>query len=230
MTKVRTVEWKRGRVVMLDQRLLPNREVYRLYRDANDVILAIKELVVRGAPAIGVAAAMGLALGARSLSSDRFARDFEKLSRALRRCPSDGGQPLLGDRAHAPGGARERAASRRHPANLARARGALHLRGGPRRQSPALACTAPPCCRASAPCSRTATPAASRRPGIGTALGVIVAARDAGKKISVFADETRPILQGARLTAWELRRERIPVTVITDNMAGHFMQRARSTP
>ena len=83
MTKVRTVEWKRGRVVMLDQRLLPNREVYRLYRDASDVIQAIKDLVVRGAPAIGVAAAMGLALGARSLSADRFGRDFEKLCRAF---------------------------------------------------------------------------------------------------------------------------------------------------
>src|SRR5690606_3974836 len=81
MKRVRTVEWKNGRVVMLDQRLLPNREIYRIYKDPNDVIRAIKEMVVRGAPAIGVAAGMGLALGAQVIASDRFDRDFEKLCR-----------------------------------------------------------------------------------------------------------------------------------------------------
>src|SRR5262249_8536233 len=81
--RVRTVEWKSGRVVMLDQRLLPNREVYPVYSEAEEVMQAIKEMVVRGAPAIGVAAAMGIALGARSLSADRFVRDFERLCRAF---------------------------------------------------------------------------------------------------------------------------------------------------
>ena len=211
---------------MLDQRLLPNREVYRLYRDSADVIRAIKELVVRGAPAIGVAAAMGLALGARTLSADRFSRDFEKLCRAfaaarptavnlfwaierMRRVvrenaqrPVDTLRTLL-----------EREALTIYEEDLDANRrlsehGAALL---PRKGTILTHCNAGGLATA----------------GIGTALGVIVAARDAGKKLSVFADETRPVLQGARLTAWELRRERIPVTVITDNMAGHFMQRGK---
>src|SRR4030095_13004998 len=81
MKRVHTVEWKSGRVVMIDQRLLPNREIYRIYKDPEDVIRAIKEMVVRGAPAIGVAAAMGLALGANVLPADRFGREFERLCR-----------------------------------------------------------------------------------------------------------------------------------------------------
>ena len=211
---------------MLDQRLLPNREVYRLYRDSADVIRAIKELVVRGAPAIGVAAAMGLALGARTLSADKFSRDFEKLCRAfaaarptavnlfwaierMRRVvrenaqrPVDTLRTLL-----------EREALSIYQEDLDANRrlsefGAALL---PRKGTVLTHCNAGGLATA----------------GIGTALGVIVAARDAGKKISVFADETRPVLQGARLTAWELRRERIPVTVITDNMAGHFLQRGK---
>ena len=211
---------------MLDQRLLPNREVYRLYRDSADVIRAIKELVVRGAPAIGVAAAMGLALGARTLSTDRFSRDFEKLCRAfaaarptavnlfwaierMRRVvrenaqrPVDTLRTLL-----------EREALTIYEEDLDANRrlsehGAALL---PRKGTILTHCNAGGLATA----------------GIGAALGVIVAARDAGKKLSVFADETRPVLQGARLTAWELRRERIPVTVITDNMAGHFMQRGK---
>ena len=81
MKKVRTVEWKKDRVVMLDQTLLPNREVYRIYKDPLDVVRAIRELVIRGAPAIGVAAAMGLALGAQKIGAKRFPQDFEKLCR-----------------------------------------------------------------------------------------------------------------------------------------------------
>src|SRR5262245_14078978 len=81
MKKVRTVEWKSGRVVMIDQRLLPNREIYRIYKDPADVIRAIKELLVRGGPAIGVAAAVGVALGANVLPADRFGREFERLCR-----------------------------------------------------------------------------------------------------------------------------------------------------
>ena len=224
--KVRTVEWKAGRVVMLDQRLLPNREVYRLYSDATEVMRAIKEMVVRGAPAIGVAAGMGIALGARSLPRERFGREFEKLCRAfaatrptavnlfwaierMRRVarenlhrPLDSLLPIL-----------EREAIAIYEEDLKANRrlsefGAALL---PKKGTVLTHCNAGGLATA----------------GVGTALGVICAARDAGKKIAVFADETRPVLQGARLTAWELRREKIPVTVITDGMAGHFMKLGR---
>src|SRR4029450_4978138 len=79
--RVHTVEWKSGRVVMIDQRLLPNREIYRIYKDPEDVIQAFQGVVAPGAPAIGVAAAMGLALGANVLPADRFGREFERLCR-----------------------------------------------------------------------------------------------------------------------------------------------------
>jgi methylthioribose-1-phosphate isomerase len=224
MKRVRTVEWKRDRVVMLDQRLLPNREVYRLYKDPEDVIRAIKELVVRGAPAIGVAAAMGLALGARSLPEERFAKDFEKLCRAfaaarptavnlfwaiermrrLVRENSDRSVETIRTMLE-----REALAIHREDIEANRRLSEFGAELLPDRGSVLTHCNA----------GGLATG------GIGTALGVILAARESGKKLSVFADETRPVLQGARLTAWELRKARVPVTVITDNMAGHFMQR-----
>lgn len=226
MKKVRTVEWKNGRVVMLDQRLLPNREVYRIYKDPKDVIAAIRDLVVRGAPAIGVSAAMGLALGAQRLPADRFAKEFEKLCRAF-------------------------AAARPTAVNLFWA--IERMRSLVRQNDQLSVDTLRKMLEAEALAVYREDLDANRRlsefggellpakgtilthcnagglatAGIGTALGVILAARDSGKKVSVFADETRPVLQGARLTAWELKKARVPVTVITDNMAGHFMQQGK---
>jgi methylthioribose-1-phosphate isomerase len=183
-------------------------------------------MVIRGAPAIGVAAGMGLALGARRLSGDRFARDFEKLCRGfaatrptavnlfwaierMRRVVQENiSRPVETVRMLL-----EREALAIHREDLAANRqlaenGAALL---PQSGTILTHCNA----------GGLATG------GIGTALGVIVAARDAGKQIAVYADETRPVLQGARLTAWELRRARIPVTVITDGMAGYFMQQGK---
>lgn len=226
MKKVRTVEWKNGKVVMLDQRLLPNREVYRIYKDPKEVIDAIRTLVIRGAPAIGVAAAMGLAMGARRLPPKRFAKEFERLCRSF-------------------------AAARPTAVNLF---WAIERMQGVVRANPELSPeTVCELLEAEAVAVYREDLESNRRlsefggellpsegtilthcnagglatAGIGTALGVIQAARDAGKKLSVFADETRPVLQGARLTAWELKRARVPVTVITDNMAGHFMAQGK---
>jgi methylthioribose-1-phosphate isomerase len=223
---VRTIEWRNGSVVMIDQRLLPTREVYRVYRDHREVARAIKDMVIRGAPAIGVAAAMGIALGMRTARGRDLERTFEGLCRTF-------------------------AATRPTAVNLfwaiERMRGVFRTRRG----GPATALRA--ALEAEAVAIHDEDVAANRRmgglgatlladgatvlthcnagalatAGFGTALGVIYAAREAGKRVEVIACETRPFLQGARLTAWELKRQRVPVTLVTDGMAAHMMQRGR---
>ncbi len=221
---IRTIEWRRGRVVMLDQRLLPEREVYRVYDDFRGVAQAIRDMVIRGAPAIGVAAAMGAALGARRLPDRRFAAGFERICRTLvaarptavnlawavermrRVCREHWGEPLGRLR-----GRLEREALAIHDEDVAVNR-ALGRHGAPLLPDEGTVLTY---------CNAGALATA----GYGTALGVIRRAREVGKRISVIACETRPFLQGSRLTAWELNRDRIPCTLVTDNMVGHLMQR-----
>jgi methylthioribose-1-phosphate isomerase len=222
---VRTIEWRNGRVVMLDQRLLPTREVYRVYGDHREVVRAIKDMVIRGAPAIGVAAAMGIALGARTLRGDRV-RDFDRLCRAfaaarptavnlfwaierMRRVfarnqhrPPDTLRMLL-----------EREALAIHDEDIAVNR-SLGRHGAALLEDGSTVLTH---------CNAGALATA----GYGTALGIVRAAIESGKRIQVIACETRPFLQGARLTTWELKKDRIPVTLITDSMAGYMMQRGR---
>src|SRR5579875_3341327 len=222
---VRTIEWREGCVVMLDQRLLPTREVYRVYRDHREVARAIKDMVIRGAPAIGVAAAMGIALGARSLKpGGDLAREFDRLCRTfaatrptavnlfwaidrMRRVfvrnqhrSLDTLRTLL-----------EREALAVHDEDVATNR-RLGAHGATLLEDGATVLTH---------CNAGALATA----GYGTALGVIRAAREAGKRIQVIACETRPFLQGARLTAWGRKKDRIPVTLITNNMSGYLMQR-----
>jgi methylthioribose-1-phosphate isomerase len=220
-----TIRWEGDAVVLIDQRVLPTREEYVRCRDAAAVADAIRDMVVRGAPAIGVTAAMGVALGlkqsrapdARALRAelealgallgatrptavnlfwaiDRMKRKFEEL------LPE-------GLEAIRAGMEKEALAIHREDVEMCRrmgAHGAKLLEDG---------------ARILTHCNAGALATA----GYGTALGMMRAAVEAGKKISVFSDETRPFLQGARLTAWELMKDGIPVTLITDNMAGHLM-------
>jgi len=211
---------------MIDQRLLPNREVIRIYRDYRTVAQAIRTMVIRGAPAIGVAAAMGAALGFKGYAGKRAQARFEVVAKTLkatrptavnlvwalermRRVLEENlelGTPALFRRMRAE-------AIAIHDEDIAANR-ALGKQGAVLIGKTATVLTH---------CNAGALATA----GYGTALGVIRAARDAGKKIDVFADETRPFLQGARLTAWELHKDHIPVTVIADNMAGSLLGSGR---
>ncbi|MGH7787446.1 MAG: S-methyl-5-thioribose-1-phosphate isomerase [Candidatus Binatia bacterium] len=221
---IRPVEWRNGAVVLLDQRLLPMQEVYRVYRDHRDVARAIKDMVVRGAPAIGVCAAMGIALGMAQAPDGDGPRAFERISRRFAATrPTAVNLFWAIERMR---GAFERARGRSpevmreilrqeaitiYHEDIANNR-ALGKFGATLLKPRSVVLTH---------CNAGALATA----GYGTALGVIRAAHEAGKQISVVATETRPFLQGARLTAWELKKDRIPVTLITDSMVGHFMRR-----
>jgi len=219
-----TIEWQDGAVVMLDQRLLPNREIYRTYRDYRGVARAIKDMVIRGAPAIGVAAAMGIALGARQLKKIDKPAEFERLCQVFAATRPTAVnlfwaiERMRGvynrTRAHGRNALCERLegeALKVHDEDIT-----ANRRMG-RHGATLIAKGATVLTHCNAGALATA--------GYGTALGVIRAAWEQGKKISVFVPETRPFLQGARLTAWELIKLGIPATLITDNMVGHFMQK-----
>ncbi len=219
---IRTVEWRNGTVVMIDQRLLPTREVYRVYRTYQEVAQAIKDMVVRGAPAIGVAAALGIALGMRHARGNA-ARAFERICRAMAATrPTAVNLFWAIDRMRAAfARLQDRPLGDIRTALLEEAL-AIHREDIAANQSLGAhgAALLPDEARVLTHCNAGALATA----GYGTALGVVRAARAAGNPISVLATETRPFLQGARLTAWELLKDRIPATLITDNMAGHFMR------
>jgi len=219
---IRTVEWRQGTVVMIDQRLLPTREVYRVYRDAGAVARAIKTMVVRGAPAIGVAAAFGIALGMVRSRGD-LERTFKRLCAMFAAT-----RPTAVNLFWAIERMQRAFGQVRHqgPAEIRRALVdealAMHREdiAANRRLGKHGAALVPRAATVLTHCNAGALATA----GYGTALGVVRAAQEAGKQISVIATETRPFLQGARLTAWELKKEHIPATLITDSMVGHFMR------
>ncbi|HEY6126719.1 MAG TPA: S-methyl-5-thioribose-1-phosphate isomerase [Candidatus Acidoferrum sp.] len=222
------IEWTDRGVVMLDQRRLPIEEISSTYTNYQDVAKAIREMVIRGAPAIGVAAAMGVAIGvqnspAKSLSElraefpvivDTLAKTrptavdlFWALDRMNRRFMEISAQTSdLAEIKHA----------------LVEEAKTVHLEK--RATDEAIgrfgAEFMPQHGRVMTQCNAGALATA----GIGTALGVIQIAIQQGKKLHVLVPETRPYLQGARLTAWELQRSNIPLTLITDNMVGHFLK------
>ncbi len=204
-SNVETMRWKGDRLELLDQRRLPEETVYVTCRTAAETAEAIREMVVRGAPAIGCAAAFGIVLDATRGAN---------LAEA---------QKVL-------------AASRPTAVNLFWALDRMKGVADPEAQALAIFAEDLDACRTMGANGAALIPDGARimthcnagalaTAGHGTALGVIRSARDQGKKISVIANETRPYLQGARLTAWEMVQESIPVTLISDNMAGHLMSR-----
>jgi methylthioribose-1-phosphate isomerase len=217
---VETIEWTGGGVVLIDQTRLPREQVFVTCRNYREVADAIRSMVVRGAPAIGVAAAMGVALGVQE------GADFETVCATLA-----GTRPTAVNlfwaiermrRAQAAlNGAprQELVRSMIHEAQQIRLEDIAVCRAIGRHGAPLV----PDGKTVLTHCNAGALATA----GYGTALGVIRAAVEAGKRIDVFADETRPFLQGARLTAWELQQDSIPTTLITDNMAGHFLHSGR---
>jgi methylthioribose-1-phosphate isomerase len=221
---VKTIEWTPNGVVMIDQTRLPREEVFVTCTDYRQVADAIRTMIIRGAPAIGVAAAMGVAIGVEK--SDDPEAEFDEICSTI-------------------------AATRPTAVNLFWAIGRMK-RVYAEVQGQALAWVRERLIREAqqmyiediaineaigrngaglVPDGKTVlthcNAGALATAGYGTALGVIRAAVSAGKKVDVFADETRPFLQGARLTVWELTQDEIPATLITDNMAGHFLHSGR---
>jgi methylthioribose-1-phosphate isomerase len=226
---VPTVEWYKGIIRLLDQSRLPERVEFTECPDVDSVVRAIREMRVRGAPAIGVTAAMGVALGAQSVVAqdyDSFAREVQAICDRLAATRPTAVNLFW---------AIER--MRRTLANLCR-QPITEIKASLMTESQAILDEDVALCKAMGRygaelikdgqtvlthCNAGALATA----GYGTALGVIRAAWEQGKRVEVIADETRPVLQGARLTAWELMQDGIPVTLITDNMAGALMRQGK---
>jgi len=224
-----TIDWQDDAIVMIDQRKLPGAEIYVRCQTAREVARAIKAMVIRGAPAIGVAAAMGIALGAsksKATGTKKFAAEFQKtcdLMAATRPTAINLFWAIERMKRCFAKAAGAGAAVDEIKVKLAAEARLIHDEDVESCRSIGRhgAALVPDGARILTHCNAGALATA----GYGTALGIIRAAVEQGKTISVFADETRPFLQGARLTAWELVRDGIPTTVITDNMAGALMRK-----
>ncbi len=235
MHTVEPIQWTPDGIVMLDQRRLPGEVIHHTYTDYRDVAKAIKDMVIRGAPAIGVAASMGIAIGVEKSRAktfdelraeftficdtlartrptavdlfwaiDRFKRRFDELASAA--AISGGGAAAIAGIKSALVKEAQKVHQERREADVRIGRFGAELL--PRSGRVMTQCNA----------------GALATGGIGTALGVIRMAVDAGHHVEVLVPETRPYLQGARLTAWELHQDGIPLTLITDNMVGHFLK------
>ena len=224
-----TIQWDNDRILMIDQRKLPARVEWFVARNYRDVIKAIQRMVIRGAPAIGVAAAMGLAMGGRTIKAGTYGPFMQRLEamaaemaearptavnlrwaveRMLRLAEGMSMKPVDVIKAAL------RAEADRILAEDIAVNQSIGRHGASLVPDGATILTH---CNAGSLATG----------GYGTALGVIRAARDAGKTVRVYADETRPWLQGLRLTAYEMMEEGIPVWVIADNAAGSFMRQGR---
>ncbi len=225
-SRVETLRWRADKLEMIDQRILPMRFEYLSYTNADEVAEGIRSMVVRGAPAIGCAAAYGLALQAlayqhadKSGFEQAMAHGFEVLAAS---------RPTAVNLFWALQRVKEFLQAHAHQSQVQMAAALLALAheisAEDVRINRAMGDFGAALLKDGARVLTHCNAGALATAGHGTALGVIRSAVEAGKKISVFADETRPFLQGARLTAWEMVQENIPVTLITDNMAGHLMK------
>src|SRR5579885_2333140 len=226
---VKTLEWTEAGVRFIDQTRLPTEEVYVTCRDYREVATAIRDMIVRGAPAIGVSAAMGVALGVRNSKARSIAElrpEFDEICNTLASTrPTavnlfwaiqrmrDRFEELASEHLETVKRELIEEAQRMYLADIAACR--MMGRNG--------AALMPSSGGVLTHCNAGALATC----GYGSALGVIRAAVEEGKKIHVFADETRPFLQGSRLTAWELTKDGIPTTVISDNMAGAMMKQGK---
>jgi methylthioribose-1-phosphate isomerase len=223
---VETIEWTADGVVMIDQTRLPLQEEYVTCRSYQEVATAIRDMIIRGAPAIGVAAAMGVAIGIQQAPPENLDAQFAEICATLAATrPTAVNLFWAIDRMKRVYATvrewriedirgrliKEAKLIREEDIAINRAIGGYGAPLVPDHKTVLTHCNA----------------GALATAGYGTALGVIRAAREMGKSIDVFADETRPFLQGARLTVWELQQDGIPTTLITDNMAGHFMKAGR---
>ena len=223
---VKTIEWKNDRVVMLDQRLLPHREIYRSCRTYVEVAAAIRDMVIRGAPAIGVAAAMGVALGVLHTPDKNFDRQFERIVVLLGQT-----RPTAVNLYWALQRMRAVFAAERikgaAAVRLALKQTALQIFKDDIAANKMIGQFGAPLLRNARQIMTHCNAGALATAGYGTALGVIRALKESGKQFEVYVNETRPFLQGARLTAWELKKEKIPAILVTDNMVGYLMQQRR---
>ena len=224
------IEWTERGVVMLDQRLLPTEEVHYTYTNYREVASAITDMVIRGAPAIGVAAAMGVAIGvlhSKAKTIDELRPEFDEICSVLAKT-----RPTAVDLFWAIDRMKAKFAEvTAQTSDLEKIRAAMiaeakqvHLEKKATDEAMGRfgADLMPSEGRVMTQCNAGALATA----GIGTALGVFRVAVEQGKKLHVLVPETRPYLQGARLTAWELHKGGIPLTLITDNMVGHFLKTA----
>ncbi|HYO83406.1 MAG TPA: S-methyl-5-thioribose-1-phosphate isomerase [Bryobacteraceae bacterium] len=220
---VETIQWTADGVVMIDQTRLPREQVFVTCKTYQEVAEAIRGMVIRGAPAIGVAAAMGVAIGVLHANEANLETEFETICTTLAGTRPTAvnlfwaidrmKQVYAGVRTEGLSALRER---------LVREAKQIYLEDIAINQ--AIGRNGAPLVPDGKTVLTHCNAGALATAGYGTALGVIRAAVSAGKNIDVYADETRPFLQGARLTVWELQQDAIPATLITDNMAGHFLR------
>ncbi|MDI6827796.1 MAG: S-methyl-5-thioribose-1-phosphate isomerase [Armatimonadota bacterium] len=221
---LRPVDWKDGKVVLIDQTRIPDELVYLEYADYRQVAEAIRAMQVRGAPAIGVTAALGIALAAQSISEDGFLEHIGNVADEFR-ATRPTAVNLFWAIERMLRTARENACL---PASQLRRKlleEALTILEEDIEVNKRIGINGAQLIRDGDTVLTHCNAGALATAGYGTALGVIRAAVESGKKINVIADETRPRLQGMRLTAWELQLLGIPVTVITDNTAGYVMRK-----